>query len=489
MTRMEWSHYQDAIFTHVEGGTTPGAVNAVAGSGKTTVLVESALRGTMPALFIAFNRHIVEHLRSRLSHPAVTISTIHSLGYGALRHECNGRLVVRDDKYLRLALTFLDKDPALWKGYDRSWDAALACQRLADLVRLTLRDPSDTAGLQEAIQAYDIVATPALVEWLPRLLKRGAKAAEDDGDLDYTDMLWLASRWGLAFDRYPAVYVDEVQDLNPAQLAIALACRQDGARGLLVGDPKQSIFGWAHADVRSFEKASAAVGATELPLSICYRCPTSHLDLARVLVPHIEPRPDAPVGDVRRVGYADFLREVADGDMVLCRFTAPLIEACLALLRARRRAFVKGRDIGRELGATVRQVKPYAVGGILEFEKGTFEWAKERHAKLTAMHAPRATHAALDDRVDGVLAAYAGLAPVESWDDLERRVVEAFSDRDQGGVMLSTVHRAKGLESDKVWVLKPEKLTTETQEEANVKYVCLTRSRHTLCFVEGGSGL
>lgn len=37
-----------------------------------------------------------------------------------------------------------------------------------------------------------------------------------------------------------------------------------------------------------FNRIIARTDAKELPLSVCYRCPSSHLALAREFVPHIE---------------------------------------------------------------------------------------------------------------------------------------------------------------------------------------------------------
>jgi DNA helicase-2/ATP-dependent DNA helicase PcrA len=70
-----------------------------------------------------------------------------------------------------------------------------------------------------------------------------------------------------------------------------------------VGDPKQAIYGFAGADCRSVEKIKARTQATELPLSICYRCPISHLDKAREIVPQIEARPGAPAGVIAEIPY------------------------------------------------------------------------------------------------------------------------------------------------------------------------------------------
>ena len=66
------SAYQEAIFEFVLNGQGDGLINAVAGAGKTWVLVQAAqLIRLLPgprrrATFAAFNRHIADTLKARL---------------------------------------------------------------------------------------------------------------------------------------------------------------------------------------------------------------------------------------------------------------------------------------------------------------------------------------------------------------------------------------------------------------------------------------
>jgi ATP-dependent helicase/nuclease subunit A len=69
--------------------------------------------------------------------------------------------------------------------------------------------------------------------------------------------------------RYPVVLVDEFQDVNPLQGAVFEQLERAGARVEVVGDPKQSIYAFRHADVGVFRRAAAAAraaGTLEAPL-------------------------------------------------------------------------------------------------------------------------------------------------------------------------------------------------------------------------------
>jgi superfamily I DNA/RNA helicase len=96
---------------------------------------------------------------------------------------------------------------------------------------------------------------------------------------------------------------------------------------------------------------------------------------------------------------------------------------------------------------------------------------------------------ALIDKVETVHALADG---IESVRGLEHRIESIFSD-DKAGVVCSSVHRAKGLESERVTVYKPSLMpwpktapgTWQYEQEINLKYVALTRAKVELRMVEG----
>lgn len=68
MAKMNFSQFQLAIFDAVENGSTNIAINAVAGSGKTTTITECCKRLQMDKYdckFMAFNRDIVADLSKK----------------------------------------------------------------------------------------------------------------------------------------------------------------------------------------------------------------------------------------------------------------------------------------------------------------------------------------------------------------------------------------------------------------------------------------
>ncbi|MEJ2668235.1 MAG: UvrD-helicase domain-containing protein, partial [Deinococcales bacterium] len=59
-------------------------------------------------------------------------------------------------------------------------------------------------------------------------------------------------------ERFPVVLVDEFQDVNPVQGAFFERLEAAGVQVEVVGDPKQSIYGFRNADVRVFRRALSA---------------------------------------------------------------------------------------------------------------------------------------------------------------------------------------------------------------------------------------
>ena len=109
------SVYQEAIFDFVLNGHGDGIINAVAGSGKTWTLVQSArLLQLLPharrATFAAFNRHIADTLREKLSGTPMAANTINGMGHGCLMKYLGGRVQLDEEKYKRLTLDWLDSD-------------------------------------------------------------------------------------------------------------------------------------------------------------------------------------------------------------------------------------------------------------------------------------------------------------------------------------------------------------------------------------------
>ena len=164
---------------------------------------------------------------------------------------------------------------------------------------------------------------------------------------------------------------------------------------------------------------------------------------------------------------------------MLSRLNAPLMGVALGLIRRGVRARIRGREIGKGL---IDIIKKLRVTTLVDLDEALERYRGKELAKLSKRdpHLARTKIAQLQDNIDTI----ATLAEtVVSVDELTRKLDMLFNDETgAASVMCSTVHKAKGLEADRVWVLE-DTLKRGGQEELNICYVAYTRARKELCLV------
>ncbi len=305
----------------------------------------------------------------------------------------------------------------------------------------------------------------------------------------------------MAPDRYPPrkydwVLLDEAQDLNAAQLAVVKACLKSTGRLLAVGDPNQAIYAWAGADNASFAKIAEFCGGQTLPLNVCYRCPKSHIALAQDIVPTIEAAPHASEGTVERLHVDDLPGHARGGDLVICRTTAPLVSLCLRLVRHGRPAYLVGQNLAGTLMAAAGNVaklakvrRQFTAQTVLDH---LHVWHAEQMEALEAKGVPDSSPAweRLDDTVE-MLRHVCRALPAKADAGEMKAKFESLFEKQPNAVMLCVVHRAKGLEAERVYIhrenimpLPRVKQPDLVVQEWNLRYVALTRAKAELVFLE-----
>lgn len=345
------------------------------------------------------------------------------------------------------------------------------------------------------------------------------------GYIDFNDMIWLPVVLDLNVFRYDLLLVDEAQDLNRCQQQLALKA---GRRLILCGDPKQAIYGFAGADSKSIdnmmrELSITDVGCEYLQLTVTRRCGKAIVKEAKKIVPDFEAHRSCCDGSVFRLsmesdpnsecehsfnavnvcqlcGYTTGYRSaVSDcgGDMILCRVNAPLVSECFKFLRLGRKANIQGRDVGQGLISTIRKlVKIHDIDttsreGTSLFSLSLHSWLSDETEKERRKKNPSDSRIiALQDRYDCICCFSEGEKTVEN---VIKRIESIFTDNKNGvGIMLSSVHKAKGLESKRVFILQPEgaemphpmaKSEWQIEQEYNLKYVAITRAIQELIYV------
>lgn len=180
------------------------------------------------------------------------------------------------------------------------------------------------------------------------------------------------------------------------------------------------------------------------------------------------------------------------GDMVLCRVNAPLVQLAYSLIRSNTPVKIQGRDIGTNLINKIKKLVPANASTELLTERldGYRTRTSMQLAKQYGAGTPRYDEALarLEDEITCISALCEGLATVQ---EVFSRIQVLFADVEKGNassfVLLSSVHKAKGLESPTVRIINPEllphpmaKLPWQKEQEMNLRYVAITRAIDTL---------
>jgi DNA helicase-2/ATP-dependent DNA helicase PcrA len=489
-----WSQFQKDIFAEVaSNNTTNIVVLARAGSGKTTTVVEAMkyVPKGRKILFVAFNKRIQEELASRV--PAgVEAKTLHALGLRAVK-AVFPRIQVDADAEAPVIADAIDDAyraarPRLGFAPDTAHDPTAkndlhAVKKLTSLAKNTLAETVEEIG--GLMVDHDIWPGYLTEEEIAAAVKSVLDTTRKPGKaMSFDDMVWLPVVLGLAVPKYDVLFVDEAQDLNQTQIAlIQMACK---GRIVAVGDDRQAIYGFRGAAQNAIPALVSGLGATTLPLSISYRCAQEIVRAAQQIVADIQPAPSAPVGKVWQTNEETMLNTATPGDFILSRTNAAAVSACIGLLRKGTPATVVGRDIGASICKMV--VLAQEKGGVYDLD-GLVEWTHEWLRKTTEKAVQRAkrlhrnadaTVQSADDRATVLLEIAAASSDLN---DLIRKLSSLFSDDDRTPrVCCSTVHKAKGLEANRVWVLI-DTWKRAGGEEDNLRYVAVTRAKLELALV------
>lgn len=486
-TTRTWSTFQTSIFAFVESGTGNAIVEAVAGSGKSTTIIEAMKLVRGSSIFLAFNKSIADELKAK----GVNARTFHSLCFGVVLNAVRGRVLEQDKlkKLLREA-----KEDGSLSDYDHKLYSSFA-MRLVGLARqvgMGFLTQDTFANWMEICLHHDIEPESDSAD-----IGRGIELARElldwsnnDPRVDFDDMLYIAVRDRLSLPKFDFVFVDEAQDTNMIQREILRMIMKPNSRMVAVGDPAQAIYGFRGADANSLRLIAEEFNAETLPLSISYRCARSVVSYAQQWVNHIQAADNAPEGEVNEREYDWSPEDFGANDLVVCRKTAPLISLAFKCIRFNVPAQVMGRDIGQGLKGLIKKMNPKNIDDLgvklTKFqEREVAKALKEEDDKRVEQ---------IQDKVGSILFLIDALREDRrNLQGLEAGIDYLFKDK-ANAVRLATIHKAKGLEADTVWWLDRSECPSrwarqphQQQEEINLCYVAATRAKRVLNLIESGA--
>jgi len=496
--------------------------------------------------YCAFNKSIVTEfgeqwgwLVTMLQRVGVTLqfATVNSLGSKAM-YKAFGRLDVKTGHVENLIAEELGRD--IWElRRDKGMQGVLsATDELVGLCKLTLAGWSEADGfdsadvteevLDEIVAQYDVEigeAKQRAYSLVPKVLER-CLDVKRNRVIDFNDQNWIPVVLNLPVDRVGLLLIDEGQDLPRCKQEFG---RRAGSRVGLVGDVNQAIYHFAGADSDSIPRMERLLGVTE-PLSLTQtrRCGKAIVAEARKIVAEFEAHESNCDGSVREMPYkgaGSYHSAVEDGDMVICRTNAPLVSQALHFLKAGRKVVLRGRDFGGQLLSFVKKMEAKDPADLIAKVE---VWAASERKKENAKRNPSEGRLmAIDDRQDCVSAFCDGAKTTqdvidkidlvfagkscprckkhfnESLDTCPEYHCKTIPNPVTGwkegpkllrpeGILFSSIHRAKGLESGRVFFLMPKggecphpmaKTAEQKRQEWNCLYIGITRAIRELVYV------
>lgn len=481
----KWSDEQRAIFNWFrtpDTGRRCAVVVARAGTGKTTTIVAAFSQAPEEdILYAVFNKKNQREAEGKIKDTRVDVRTLHSVGYRIIRsvwHNAKPDEGVERDRALGVA------------GASAPDEVVGAITKLVGFAKNLLVHPT-AEDLREIADERDV----ALEGWeaqgwnLGRVIDCALQVLalslqrDPQGRISFDDMVWLPVAAGWLRGMYDLVCVDEAQDMNLPQLLMAKGIVREGGRICVVGDDRQAIYGFRGAASGGIEMMRQELNGVVLGLTTTYRCPKAVVTLAAALVPDYKAAPEAPEGVANNVGTVALAQLVKIGDAVLSRKNAPLMPLCLGLLKKGVPARIEGRDIGKQLAGIVDRLKARSVPHFISRVEA---WVEKQIARFGKTKNAEAKTEQIRDQAGVLLAVAENAASVA---EIKQRLLDLFQDTDgnsRPSVVLSSVHKAKGLEWDRVFLLSSTfRVTSGEGEEANIYYVALTRAKRELNFVGG----
>ena len=492
------TNYQIEIFKFIHFEKGNAVVEAVAGSGKTTTIVEAIKnlpgRSKRKIVFVAFNKHIAEELTKRLP-TTVRSTTMHAMGLSWIRRARNGakpeidfygKLVRKGlrDLILAGAGPELKEQLELDKSFAKSFSQY--CRTLSELVRLcklnlamtkeSISQVSFKYGFSE-LQENEFLL---IEKYLANVIQH-----PDLSNITFEDMVFFPAVGIVNVTKFDLIFIDECQDLNKAQQTCVSKMLDDGGRFIAVGDPYQAIYGFAGADNLSFEEFSNKPNTIRLPLSECFRCAKDIVRFAKEIVPSIEYRHTSRDGYVRYGSY----KEIRGDDYVLCRLNSLLVSLCLDLIRDGSNAKILGSGVGEELISLVQSQEATDILQLILKLDGELGHLKNVLLKSGLEESDIGSNNRYSELVEQVITIKVISEHCSHVDELIKRI-ESIFDPTKPGITLASIHKAKGLEARRVFILgdalmplKKATLDWQVKQEFNLIYVAYTRAQEELIFI------
>lgn len=459
-------------------------INAAPGSGKTYTLLKlmNLVGKYKKTVFLAFNKSIQEELSKKVPE-GVDVYTLHGMGYRILRSNIRTQYKINENKTFILTkkhfpLHHIKKESEKTAYY-------FTVQKLLELYRLNLCETEEQ--LNEIATQYDVPLMYDEVKTAVRamdLINTYNQSFPSEFMIDFVDMLYLPYKFvdKNKYPKYHVVMLDEAQDMSSIQLKLMQGLIKKGGRFVAAGDPNQMLYGFIGATEDSFKELKSIPNTIEKPLSVCYRCGKNIVKEINKVFNKVEAFEELPDGIVRNGN----IKEVKGGDMVVCRNNLPLVGAYIDILSRDIPANILGNDLSGSLKTLLKKIHPKTyIKDISKMLEDKLEMLAAKGIKTPQKHP---SYISLSEKIQILLLLNKKCG---GFDQISQVLDKMATEKaDNNHVILSTIHKAKGLESKRVFFLGRELIPSKyaktplaLYQERCSMYVAVSRAEEELIYV------
>jgi len=446
-------------------------VEAAAGSGKTTTLVDYANKWSrLRGLYLAFNKDIAKEAQHRFP-PWVRAQTVNSFAYQALGVS----------RYASRLTGRINRQTIRMAGIDLH-NEYLTPDRTIRCIQQALTNFCNDGGTELKVEHCGLEKSPVSTQtaMLPRIgaIVKRFLDYENSG-LPFTHDMYLKrlEMSGAIGDAHDYIMIDEAQDSNGVTLSLA---RKSGKPVIFIGDSKQSIYAF-----RGAVNAMTLVEGERFPLSMSWRFGQQLADLCNHVLSFSDAPPAVPIRgrEDRETKIEMYQGKAPVRSFILSRTNARLFEGLIAIPPKTPFFVAGGFDILAKQLTSAYHLSRNEQGKVTDpYVRGFSFWEDM-----------------LEESVEGDPDAKKLVKIVKEYGDqipgiIERLRGEQRPHHQDAKVLLSTAHKAKGLEADSVIVLDDFPTLKELQarlldnklsqmdyeQEINLLYVAVSRAKHRL---------
>lgn len=496
-TVKEWTKEQVDIFAWFAGTLLMQCrnlvIHALPGTGKTSTSVEGIKHAKETSIiYLAFMSRNASEAKAKITDPRVHVATCNAIGNQILNKRY--RFVRIDPKFT----PFTEHNRAA-KLYPELKEKR-AIQRL--IVQLVSAAKNSHIGVPSVEWLVTLANTRAIVPsdkdqaagWsidrLCGIAKQVMEVSLTDSWRSFDDQIWQPLTLGLVRGEYNLVILDEMQDFNLLNYEFGKRLVSPNGRICGVGDNNQSMYTFRGAVPNGMQKFATEIQAGSLSLSVTFRVPKTGVEAIKSMLPDYVAHSSNRDGElVRNMAVDTMTSEACIGSAILSRTNAPLMGYCLAFIRKGKAARIEGKDIGRNLIDVLDQI---GATDINAFEDSLGIWEQTRIAKAGNGWNSSRTVELITDQAATLRVLCEACSSIA---EMKTKITSLFQDTKDNplpAIVLSTIHKAKGLEWETVYVLSDTFSTsrqpsneTEQAEEDHIKIVAATRHWNKLAYVVG----